>query len=294
MDNNAFNVAVAACFDQAADLLSQQGANPFRINAYRRGAETVRGLEADLRVLLEQGGIKALVALPGIGSGMAAAIREMAMSGRWTKLERLRGETDPIGILQTIPGIGPRLAGRIHDELHIDTLEQLEAAAHDGRLADVEGIGDRRVRAIRVSLESSLGRRIPRSRTALDGPSVGDLLDVDAEYRRRAAAGDLPKIAPRRFNPDGRAWLPVLHTQRGSWHFTALFSNTRKAHDLDRVRDWVVLYFHGDHDREDQCTVVTEHRGPLAGRRVVRGRERECEAYYDRVGADEERIGGEV
>jgi putative hydrolase len=283
MDNNAFNVAVAACFDQAADLLSQQGANPFRINAYRRGAETVRGLEADLRVLLEQGGIKALVALPGIGGGMAAAIREMAMSGRWTKLERLRGETDPIGILQTIPGIGPRLAGRIHDELHIDTLEQLEAAAHDGRLADVEGIGDRRVRAIRVSLESSLGRRIPRSRTALDGPSVGDLLDVDAEYRRRAAAGDLPKIAPRRFNPDGRAWLPVLHTQRGSWHFTALFSNTARAHELGKTNDWVVLYFYDEADHEEgQHTIVTESRGGLAGRRVVRGREDACRAYYSR------------
>jgi hypothetical protein len=125
-------------------------------------------------------------------------------------------------------------------------------------------------------------------------PDVEVLLDVDREYRERAAAGELRLIAPKRFNPSGEAWLPILHARRGDWSFTALFSNTRKAHDLDRVRDWVVLYFHGDHDREDQCTVVTEHRGPLTGRRVVRGRERECEAYYDRVGADEERIAGEA
>jgi hypothetical protein len=80
-------------------------------------------------------------------------------------------------------------------------------------------------------------------------------------------------IAPRRFNPRGKAWLPVLHTRRGAWHLTALFSHTALAHQLGRTREWVVIYFyHGDH-RERQCTVVTETRGRHAGERVVRGRE---------------------
>jgi putative hydrolase len=106
------------------------------------------------------------------------------------------------------------------------------------------------------------------------------LLAVDAEYRDKAAAGALPTIAPRRFNPDGSAWLPILHTERGGWHFTALYSNTARAHELGRTGDWVVLYFYDDHHQEGQHTVVTETRGPLAGRRVVRGREGECREYY--------------
>lgn len=51
-----------------------------------------------------------------------------------------------------------------------------------------------------------------------------------------------PRAAPRRFNPKGKAWLPILHTQRGPWHFTALYSNTARAHDLKKTGDWVVLY----------------------------------------------------
>jgi putative hydrolase len=106
------------------------------------------------------------------------------------------------------------------------------------------------------------------------------LLDVDAEYRRKSARGDLALITPRRFNPEGEAWLPVLHSERGGWHFTALYSNTARAHELGRTRDWVVVYYY-DHDHHEyQCTVVTEFRGPLRGKRVVRGREQECREFY--------------
>ena len=106
-------------------------------------------------------------------------------------------------------------------------------------------------------------------------PSVATLLAVDDRYRRLAAADKLPKIAPKRFNPEGRAWLPVMHTKSGDWHFTALFSNTARAHELGRTDDWVVIYYvDGDHE-EGQNTVVTETHGPRQGQRVVRGRERE-------------------
>jgi putative hydrolase len=111
-------------------------------------------------------------------------------------------------------------------------------------------------------------------------PSVATLLVVDQEYRARADAGTLPTIAPKRFNPSGEAWLPVLHAERDGWHFTVLFSNTAQAHRLKRVRDWVVMYFYDNHHLEGQHTVVTERRGPLAGKRVVRGRENECRSHY--------------
>jgi putative hydrolase len=112
------------------------------------------------------------------------------------------------------------------------------------------------------------------------GPEVNTLLEVDREYRLQAEQGQLQLIAPKRFNPDGKAWLPVLHTDRDGWHFTVLYSNTARAHELKRTRDWVVVYFYDDHHQEGQCTLVTESRGPLAGRRVVRGRELECREFY--------------
>jgi DNA polymerase (family X) len=164
----------------------------------------------------------------------------------------------------------------------VDTLESLEAAAHDGRLEGVRGVGARRAAVIRAALASMLGRRLGRAAgVALrESPAVATLLEVDREYRDGAAAGKLPTIAPKRFNPEGTAWLPVLHAEKGAWHFTALFSNTARAHELGHTRDWVVVYFYDERHVEGQHTVVTESRGPLAGRRVVRSRETECREHY--------------
>jgi len=279
------NQAVAEWLRQGAELLEQQGANPFRVAAYRRGADRVAGLDRPVRELLAEEGTEGLVELPDIGSGIAAAIEEILASGRWSLLDRLRGQATPEQLFRTLPGIGPELASRIHDELHLDTLEALETAAHDGSLERVPGIGRRRAAGIRAALESRLSRRLRRDAPVAERPAVDTLLSVDREYRRAAERGELTRIAPRRFNPQGSAWLPVLHTEREPWHFTALYSNTARAHELGRTRDWVVLYFY-DHDhRERQATVVTERRGPLAGLRVVRGREAECAAWYARGGA---------
>jgi hypothetical protein len=163
-------------------------------------------------------------------------------------------------------------------------LEALEIAAHDGRLDKVKGVGPRRVAAIRAALAERLarvrGRAMPAAGAARTEPTIEAILDADALYRSEEAAERLKTIAPRRFNPEGQAWLPILHARRGDWHFTLLHSNTARAHALGRARDWVVVYFYdGDH-REGQRTVVTETRGPLKGKRVVRGREAECRGYY--------------
>jgi hypothetical protein len=159
----------------------------------------------------------------------------------------------------------------------------LEVAAHDGRLEQL-GVGRKRIAGIRDALAGRLGR-IGR-RQAVDNaplPTVAEVLDVDREYREGAERGSLPKIAPRRFNPQEEAWLPVLHTHRAARHYTVLFSNTARAHELNRTHDWVVLYFDG-RGTERQCTVITSQRGPLQGLRVVRGREEECFQHYSRAG----------
>ena len=90
----------------------------------------------------------------------------------------------------------------------------------------------------RRALRCLLGRSRTRHQAPQVSPPVQSLLDVDREYRQSSAAGRLPKIAPKRFNPEGLAWLPILHTDRGKWHFTALFSNTARAHELGRTDDW--------------------------------------------------------
>jgi putative hydrolase len=274
------NQQIADKLRQAAALLEQQGANPFRVNAYRRAADTVAGLKQDLQAIFEREGVEGLLALPTIGESIAGAIGEMLRTGHWSQLERLRGTLDPERLFQTIPGIGPHLARSLHETLHIDTLEALEIAAHDGRLEAVPGVGPRRAAMLRATLAAMLGRAQSRRQQALQEPAVDLLLDVDQAYRQQAASGSLPTIAPRRFNPEGKAWLPVLHTQRGIWHFTVLFSNTARAHELHRTHDWVVVYFYEADHQEGQRTVVTETHGPLRGKRVVRGREAECRAYY--------------
>jgi hypothetical protein len=277
------NERVAERLREAAQLLGDQDANPFRVRAYRNAAGNIERLERDVRAIFDQGGIDALEEIDGVGPGVASAIAEMLVSGRWSLLERLRGQAEPELLFRVVPGIGPELAQRIHETLHVDTLEGLEIAAHDGRLASVPGVGPRRIAAIRAALGALLTRTRARrtSETGVpDLPPVDVLLDVDREYRDKAARDRLPTIVPRRFNPSGKARLPILHTRRGAWHFTVLFSNTARAHALQRTRDWVVVYCYNDGHEERQCTIVTEIAGPLAGRRVVRGREDECGAHY--------------
>ncbi len=275
------NAQVAERLRQLADLLASQHANPFRVGAYRRAADTVAALPRDVGEIHAERGTDGLEELPGVGRSIASTIAELVRTGRASQLERLRGSLDPEALFTTVPGIGPALARRIHDGLHVDTLEALEVAAHDGSLESLPGIGPRRAAMVRAALAALLARaRPPRPAGGDAEPGVAELLDVDREYREGAAAGRLPTIAPRRFNPAGEAWLPILHAERGPWQFTALFSNTARAHELGRTRDWVVIYFATDGAHEGQRTVVTETTGALAGRRVVRGLEAACREHY--------------
>jgi predicted flap endonuclease-1-like 5' DNA nuclease len=272
----AENQTLASGLREYADLLEQLSANPFRVRAYRHAAEVLDVMPTPVSEILAASGREGLDDIPGVGPRISAALAERMLTGRWSQLERLRGQASPEALFRTIPGIGPKLAHRLAEDLGLSSLESLEIAAHDGRLAAAAGWGPRRVQMVRAALAERLGRpRLRRWQEATRRPSVALLLDVDREYREAAGAGRLPRIAPRRFNPCGEAWLPILHTERGEWRFTALFSNTSLAHRLGRTRDWVVIHYETDDGPEGQCTVVTETQGPQADRRVVRGRELE-------------------
>lgn len=274
------NAELAGKLREMADLLAAQQADGFRIAAYRRAADQLEDTDQPVSEILAEGGPEALIALPTIGRGIASVLVELVETGGWSALERLRGALDPERLFQTIPGVGPDLARQIHETLHVDTLEALEVAANDGSLGKVPSIGPGRLSVIRAILKDRLDKRRIRGKADGEPPPVAELLSVDAEYRQKASCGLLNTIAPRRFNPEGRSWLPVLHAERGDWFFTALYSNTRLAHELGRTKDWVVIYAHRADSAERQCTIVTEHHGPISGERVVRGREGECIEHY--------------
>jgi len=287
------NEDVAAALERIADILEVQHASGFRVRAYRNAAKTVYDLDVPLGNIVADQGLTGLQALPGVGKSIASTIQELVTSGRLPMLDRLEGQVSPEDLFASVPGVGEKLAHRIHESLGVETLEDLELAAHDGRLESVQGLGPRKVQALRDVIGGILSRssrRHARHPTVagadadekLRPPPVSEILSVDEEYRRRAAAEELRRIAPRRFNAQGAAWLPILHTERGGHSYTAMFSNTYRAHQLSKTDDWVVLFYEMD-GHEDQCTVVTEPRGGLAGKRVVRGREKECSVYCENV-----------
>jgi len=177
-----------------------------------------------------------------------------------------------------VPGIGKELAENI--------AEELETSAHDSRFEKVSGFGERRVENVKNSLAGMLSqsgrRRLAKDEPEMEAgnpPPVSTLLKIDEDYRKKTEKGELKKIAPKRFNPDNKAWLPIMHKERDGWNFTVLYSNTALAHNLDRTHDWVVIYFEKN-GKEGQNTVVTETKGDLEGKRVVRGREDACRKYY--------------
>src|SRR4051812_13050866 len=155
------NEEAAKRLEEAARALEEQDANLYRVRAYRTAANTVRGLNRPVSEILKECGRDALRTLPGIGERLSATLEQLVLTGHIQHLEGL-GER-PEDLFATVPGIGPGLARRIHAALKAETLEDLERAAHDGRLATVPGVGAKRLRGIREALAG-------RFRRAVGGP----------------------------------------------------------------------------------------------------------------------------
>jgi hypothetical protein len=290
--NPPTNEDVALALEAVAKLLETQGANPFRVRAYHLAAQTVRSLASPLADLIQAEGRAGLLRLPGIGKSLAHSIEHLVRTGHCLQLDRLRGDQTAERIFMSVADIGPKLARRIHETLGIESLVELESALYDGRLAKVPGFGQKRLRAVREALAARLQRRSatasPSRLPSAPDPDVpvAELLELDGQYRRLASQDRLPRIAPRQFNPTGQAWLPVLHTVRGERHYTALYSNTARAHELGVTHDWVVIY-RDDDQHSGSWTIITATFGKLRGHRIVRGREDECQRYYESQPAEE-------
>jgi hypothetical protein len=271
------NQTIAQRLTEYASFLEADEDNLFRARAYRRAAGTILALGEPVADLLKREGRDGLEELPGIGAHLSFAIDSLV---RTAELRTVRGagHVDPRRVFSNLPGVGPHLARTFHEDLGITTLEDLEMAAHDGRLARA-GVGPKRLRGI---IDALARYRLPEP--ILGEPPVSELLAIDQEYRERADSSRLPTVSPRRFNPDNNPWLPLYQADRGGWRFRALFSNTALAHRLGQTHEWVVVAFH-DGIHSGRRTVVTETRGDLRGRRVIRGREHECRDHYQSLTA---------
>jgi DNA polymerase (family 10) len=142
------NADIAATFEHVADLLEYQGENVFRVRAYRNAARTIDGMVESLATVRAQPG-RALTDLEGIGTDLAEKIGTLLDSGALPLLEDLRREVPAVAFeLMRVPGLGPKKARALVEQLGIDSLEALERACAEGRVATVKGFGAKTQAAI--------------------------------------------------------------------------------------------------------------------------------------------------
>ncbi len=152
------NTDVARIFDEIADLLELQGANRFRIRAYRNAARmlgTMGTLGRSVAAMVERH--ENLDSLPGIGPDLAGKIGEIVTTGSCALLERLRADVPAgLGTMLRLPNLGPKRVRALHDELGVRTIEQLHAAAQAGRVQTVHGFGPRLQQQILAATQTQL------------------------------------------------------------------------------------------------------------------------------------------
>lgn len=134
------NAEIASKLDEVADLLDIEGANPFRVRAYRRAARLIGELPRNVGDMLAQG--EDLDTLPGIGRDLADKIAAIARGEHLPVLDELEHKVSPgITALLAVPGLGPKRVHLLHEKLGIDTVGKLREAAKTGKLRTIRGFG---------------------------------------------------------------------------------------------------------------------------------------------------------
>jgi len=201
------NPAIAAVFDETADLLELDGANPFRVRAYRNAARVVGDLGTPLAELAARGE-KALVDLPGIGKDLAEAIVSLLDHGDFPIHQALIAKF-PAGLLELmrLPNLGPKRVKILYEELTVDSPTALERAIERGALSGVRGFGARSIDKLKEALTSRAPeqRRLLLSdaerfaRSVLDHlaevPGLTNLEAAGSLRRRKETIGDLDILA---------------------------------------------------------------------------------------------------
>lgn len=150
------NADIAAVFEEIADLLEIEGANVFRVRAYRNAARTLQELGKDVRAMVQKE--EDLTELPGIGDDLAGKIKEIVETGRCATLDKLHKQLPPaITELLKIPGLGPKRVKALYHELDVHTVEQLQRAVRDHRVRQLAGFGEKTEVHIAESLRVHAG-----------------------------------------------------------------------------------------------------------------------------------------
>jgi DNA polymerase (family 10) len=137
------NAHIADAFDLLGDILDFQGANPFRVRAYRNSARTIRDYPEPLAAMVELGKEK-LTEIDGIGDDLAAKIITLVQTGSIPQLEELKAQVpESVLALLRIPGVGPKKAAALHKQLGIKTLAELKAACEAGQVRKLKGFGEK-------------------------------------------------------------------------------------------------------------------------------------------------------
>jgi DNA polymerase (family 10) len=198
------NSDVAGIFNQVADLLEIQGANEFRVRAYKNAARTIMGISRNVSDLVKTG--EDLSELRGIGRDLAGKIVEIVETGSLRQLKSLERQI-PAGLIELmkIPGLGPKRVQRIYKDLGVSSIERLEQAVREGRIQELKGFGrktgDQILRGIQSAKKIGTGARIMVSVAELIAESLvrylsqtegARKLEVAGSYRRRKeTVGDL-------------------------------------------------------------------------------------------------------
>ena len=147
------NKQIAATLDELADLLEFDGANPFRLRAYRNSARLISELPEPITEIIEDPA-RSLTELPGIGDDLADKIETIVMTGTLPLLEEMRTKVpESVLALLRIPGLGPKRAATLFKELQITSLEQLRAACEAGKVRELKGFGAKTEETILAGLE---------------------------------------------------------------------------------------------------------------------------------------------
>lgn len=200
------NSEIAEIFREMADVLEIQGANRYRVQAYRNAAFTVEDHRWSMAELIDEGAD--LTELPGIGEELASTIREIVETGRFSDLEALRGEQpDTLRDLLKIPGLGPKRVQTLHEELGVDSLESLREALEAGKVRDVPGFGEKTIATLRETVASGRQKKERRLRASVEAvaedlasflqaiPGVEQSAIAGSYRRRRETVADLDAVA---------------------------------------------------------------------------------------------------
>ncbi|MCA3878072.1 MAG: DNA polymerase/3'-5' exonuclease PolX, partial [Burkholderia sp.] len=197
------NAECAAVFAEIADMLEIQGANPFRVRAYRNAARTIADYGRDIPTMIANG--DDLGKIPSIGPDLASKLREIAATGTCELQQTLR-QALPGAIVELldVPGLGAKRVKALHDALHVDSLEQLRAEAKSGHVRELPGFGAKTEAHLLEAIDDRLQREpqrflLPDAAHALMPllerlravAGVGKVVPAGSFRRRRETVGDL-------------------------------------------------------------------------------------------------------